>query len=111
MVMGYMSFHKWDEAAAWEEDNKGQEYPSHKLHSYSITETRVDEIEDKIIKTLEEYLDHVRPHGFWYGVGQGIVSSFLYSILLVVAVLIVLFGDIQVTELLGIDLSLQRESP
>ena len=100
MVLGLLNYYKWDQVFAWEEEHGGQTIPPDEIQ---FTDQQIYDFETTVAETLEDYLESMRPtRGFFYGVWQSVVGSFVYSVgvavLLVVAYVLLKARDIDLLE-------------
>ncbi len=103
--LGLVNFYKWDRALAWEEDHEGETIAAEELARIQFTDQDMHDYEAKVRETLQDYVESVRPtRGFFYGVWQSVVGSFVYSvgvaILLMVAYFLLKSRDIDVLEII-----------
>ena len=102
MVIGLFTYYKWDQASVWEYQNGGKTIPADELERFQLSEKRLNEIQETIKRDLKSYVENNRPlhqtietvvtqtlheqerkkpsPSFWYGVWQGLVSAFIYTI-------------------------------
>ncbi len=104
-VLGLVNFYKWDRAHAWEEDHGGETIAAEELAKIQFTDQEMYDYEATVRATLQDYVESVRPtRGFFYGVWQSVVGSFVYSVgvavLLVVAYFLLKSRDIDVLEII-----------
>ncbi|MCH9019146.1 MAG: hypothetical protein IIA73_02090 [Proteobacteria bacterium] len=104
-VLGLVNFYKWDRVHAWEEDHGDQTIPAEELANIQFTDQEMHDYEAIVRATLQDYLESMRPtRGFFYGVWQSVVGSFIYSVgvavLLVVAYVLLKARDIDLLEII-----------
>ena len=103
-VLGLVNFYKWDRTNAWEEDHEGETIAAEELANIQFTHQEMFDYEATVRATLQDYVESVRPtRGFFYGVWQSVVGSFVYlfgvTILLLVAYFLFKWNDINLLEI------------
>ena len=103
LAFGLLHYYKLDRVLAWEEDREDMLMPAEKVQELAdgFTQRQITDFYGTSIRALREYTARRSHQGpakthntsYWYGVGQGLVSAFLYStILLVIFLVTKLFG-------------------
>lgn len=104
-VLGIVNYYKWDRAHTWEQDHGGETIAAEELAKINFTDQEMYDYEATVRATLQGYVEGARPtRGFFYGVWQSVVGSFVYSVgvavLLVVSYFLFKSRDIDVLEII-----------
>lgn len=80
-VLGLVNYYKWDRAHTWEDDHGGETIAAEELAKINFTDQEMYDYEATVRATLQGYVEGVRPtRGFFYGVWQSVLGSFVYSV-------------------------------
>lgn len=108
LTFGQLHFDKWDRAEKWEKENPSQNIDLETVQTFyeQCTEREVNKYRADARDTLQDYA--IRYHqkqksrNFRSGVYQGLVASFIYSLIFLVFILLVKFYNINILTLLGL---------
>lgn len=105
MLLGLVAYYKWDYALSRKAENPKRAPTSEELDQFQITEQRVHDIESLVKSALREHAESRRvTPGFWYGVWQSATGAFVYSLLVAAVVFALVFSNVSIPTLLGIDI-------
>lgn len=104
MTLGLVAYYKWDQVLSRKTDTSTHTIPPEAPEQFQLTDQRVHDIESLVMDALREHAERGRTmRGFWYGVSQSVVGAFVYSLLVAAVVLALVFGNVSVPALVGIE--------
>ena len=105
VALGIMHLWKWDRVTDREGRAGGAPISAEEFGRMcdDLTAKQVASYRKEARETLADFaVRHPPRYGFWYGVGQGFIAAFLYSVFLIVMYYVLKHSNLDLFTLLGI---------